>query len=117
MKQPVYLVQSDDSRWLEGEREEMRVREPEPELGEAEHSYDSLHVSVTGSRRQRDGDVASAGVDDPLSHDSAVFGHHVLVFIGDDLRVHFAERLCLQINGKGSQFAQQSLTLSESHIT
>ena len=73
----------------------MRVGEPEPELGEAEHSDDALHVGMAGPRGQGDGDVAAAGVDDALGHDRPVFGHHVLVLIPDHLSVHLSERLGL----------------------
>ena len=73
----------------------MSVRKPKPELGEAEHADDALHVGVARPGGEGDGDVATASIDDSLSHDGTVFGHHVFVLVSDHLRVHFAERLRL----------------------
>lgn len=61
--EPLYLevlVEADDSSWCEGQRQEVREGEPEPELGEDQQANHGRHVSVTRPGLQGDGHITSA---------------------------------------------------------
>ena len=63
-------IQADDAGGSEGQWEAKTGREPVPVLGEDHQSHHGVHVGVTRPRLQRDGHVASAGIDDTCRRQS-----------------------------------------------
>ena len=53
------LVQADDGGGGEGQRQEVRQGEPEPELGEDQQAHNRRHVGVARPGLQGDGHVAA----------------------------------------------------------
>jgi hypothetical protein len=108
------FVESDETGWGEGQREEVGKREPVPILSKNlenwertmsklsgtkswieslcivfyftyQHSNDRHHVGVSSSGLKADSHVAATSINDALSEDGTQLSHNVLVLVSDDL--------------------------------